>query len=122
MWTLVAVFAISGFGGGFLNPIIGAVCFERIPRPMLGRVTSLIGSMAWSGIPLGGLAGGVAVSALGLAPVLVVSGALYFLITSLTGLRPEWRQMDAERGHRKTDTDPGIDQARPDRAVIQQRR
>jgi MFS family permease len=106
VWLLVTVFAISGFGGGFLNPIIGAVLFERIPRPMLGRVTSLIGSLAWSGIPLGGLAGGVAVSALGLAPVLVLSGVLYLLITNLTGLRPEWREMDAERGHRPTEPVP----------------
>lgn len=112
MWTLLVVFGISGFGGGFLNPIIGAVSFERIPRPLLGRVTSLIGSTAWSGIPLGGLLGGVAVTAMGLAPVLVIAGVLYLLTTQLTGLRPEWREMDAGRrnaGHQ----DPGSRNAGP---------
>lgn len=34
----------------------------------------------------------------GLAPVLLVGAAAYFLTTSLTGLRPEWREMDRLRG------------------------
>jgi MFS family permease len=97
MVTLVIVFAVSGFGAGFLNPIIGAVIYERIPRHMLGRVSSLITSTAWAGIPLGGLLGGVAVTAIGMAPVLLIAGALYFLTTNLTGLRPEWRDMDRAR-------------------------
>jgi hypothetical protein len=33
----------------------------------------------------------------GLAPVLLVCGAAYFLTTSLAGLRPEWRDMDRGR-------------------------
>jgi MFS family permease len=100
MWALVAVFGVSGFGAGFLNPIIGAAIFERIPRPLLGRVTSLVASMAWAGMPLGALVGGVGVTALGLAPVLVISGGLYAVAAVLLGIRPEWRRMDAERRRR----------------------
>ncbi|SPE47690.1 putative multidrug-efflux transporterc/MT1297 [Streptomyces netropsis] len=98
MWAVLAVFAVGGFGGGFLNPILGAISFERVPRQLLGRVRALGGSLAWAGIPLGGLLAGAAVASFGLVPVLVAGGAAYFLTTSLAGLRPEWREMDRLRG------------------------
>ncbi|MEU6278616.1 MFS transporter [Streptomyces populi] len=96
--AVLAVFAISGFGSGFLNPVLGAILFERVPRRMLGRVNALGDSLAWAGIPLGGLLAGAAVTAVGLVPVLLASGAAYFLTTNLTGLRPEWREMDRPGG------------------------
>ena len=95
---LLAVFAVSGFGAGFLNPVIGAVLIERVPRRLLGRVNALGDSLAWAGTPLGGLIAGAVVSSTGLVPVLLVCGAVYFLITSLAGLRPEWREMDRRTG------------------------
>lgn len=94
LWAVLAVFAVSGFGAGFLNPVLGAVLFERVPRPVLGRVNALGDSLAWAGIPLGGLLAGAAVAAVGVSPVLFVWGAVYFLATNLAGLRPEWRAMD----------------------------
>ncbi|MGW1913252.1 MFS transporter [Streptomyces sp. NPDC002076] len=96
--AVLAVFAISGFGSGFLNPVLGAILFERVPRRMLGRVNALGDSLAWAGIPLGGLLAGAAVASVGLVPVLLASGAAYFLTTNLTGLRPEWREMDRPGG------------------------
>ncbi|MET9126208.1 MFS transporter [Streptomyces sp. NPDC004528] len=98
MGVVLAVFAVSGFGSGFLNPVLGAVLFERVPRHMLGRVNALGDSLAWAGIPLGGLITGAAVAAVGLSPVLLAGGAAYFLTTNLAGLRPEWREMDRARG------------------------
>ncbi len=98
MGAVLAVFALSGFGAGFVNPVLGAVLVERVPRRMLGRVNALGDSLAWSGIPLGGLIAGAAVTAAGLAPVLIAGGAVYFLTTNLAGLRPEWREMDRTRG------------------------
>jgi MFS family permease len=95
---VLAVFAVSGFGAGFVNPVLGAVLVERVPRRMLGRVNALGGSLAWAGIPLGGLLAGVAVTAVGLVPALLTCGAAYFLTTNLAGLRPEWREMDRTRG------------------------
>ncbi len=92
--VVLAIFAVSGFGAGFINPVLGAVIIERVPRRMLGRVNALGDSLAWSGIPLGGLLAGAAVTAVGLTPVLLVCGAAYFLTTNLAGLRPEWREMD----------------------------
>ncbi|MGW5785847.1 MFS transporter [Streptomyces sp. NPDC003757] len=113
LWAVVAVFAVTGFGAGFVNPVLGAVLVERVPRRMLGRVNALGDSLAWSGIPLGGLLAGAAVTAAGLVPVLVTCGAVYFLTTNLAGLRPEWREMDRTRGrgvlkpHAEEDPSPG---------------
>ncbi|MGW5302593.1 MFS transporter [Streptomyces griseoluteus] len=104
--AVLAVFAVSGFGSGFLNPMLGAVLFERVPRRMLGRVSALGDSLAWAGIPLGGLAAGAAVASVGLSPVLLAGGAAYFLTTNLTGLRPEWREMDRASGRDARDQQP----------------
>ncbi|WP_433518556.1 MFS transporter [Nonomuraea sp. CA-143628] len=98
VWVMLVVFAVSGLGGGLINPILGAIQFERVPRRLLGRVNALGDSLAWAGIPLGGLMAGAAVAAAGLSPVLVACGAVYFLTIGLTGLRREWRQMDQSRG------------------------
>lgn len=76
-----AVFAISGFGAGFVTPVLGAVLVERVPRRMLGRVNALGDSLAWAGIPLGGLLTGAAVTAVGLVPVLLTGAAAYFRTT-----------------------------------------
>ena len=70
---------------------------ERVPRRMLGRVNALGDSLAWAGIPLGGLLAGAAVTTAGLVPVLLTCGAAYFLTTNLAGLRPEWREIDRTR-------------------------
>ncbi|WP_326700042.1 MFS transporter [Streptomyces sp. NBC_01754] len=95
--VVLAVFAVSGFGAGFLNPVLGAVLLERVPRRLLGRVNALGDSLAWAGIPLGGLIAGAVVASAGLVPVLLAGGLAYFLTTTATGLRPEWREMDRGR-------------------------
>jgi MFS family permease len=98
VWAVLMVFALYGAGAGLLNPILGTVTFERVPRRLLGRVNALQDSLAWSGIPLGALIGGAAVAVFGLAPVLIAGGVAYLLTTTVTGLRPEWREMDRTRG------------------------
>ncbi|MEZ0072092.1 MFS transporter [Planotetraspora sp. GP83] len=115
MWMVLVVFAVGGFGGGFLNPILGAISFERVPRRLLGRVGALGDSLAWAGIPLGGLIAGVAVASFGLVPVLVAGGTAYFLTTNLAGLRPEWREMDRLRGKGRASDAPAAEVVRPAR-------
>ncbi|MFI6943486.1 MFS transporter [Streptomyces sp. NPDC050418] len=109
--AVVAVFAVSGFGAGFINPVLGALLFERVPRGMRGRVNALGDAAAWAGIPLGGLIAGAAVTGVGLVPALVTGGIAYFLTTNLAGLRPEWREVDRLRGPRSRST------ASPERAA-----
>ncbi|MDQ0932842.1 MFS family permease [Streptomyces turgidiscabies] len=88
---------MSGFGAGFLGPVLGAVLYERIPRRLLGRVNAVGDSVARAGVPLGGLLAGTAVTSAGLVPVLLAAGAAYFLTTNLAGLRREWRELDRPR-------------------------
>jgi MFS family permease len=81
LWVILLAFATSGVGAGFINPILGALFIERIPRHMLGRVDSLAGALGWAGIPLGGVLAGATVAGIGLAPALVIAGILYFVAT-----------------------------------------
>lgn len=97
LWVTLAVFAVSGFGSGFVNPIIGAVEFERVPRQLYGRVQTLMAAIAWSGMPFGGVVGGALVAIAGPGPALVAFGAVYLVATTLPGLRKEWGEMDRDR-------------------------
>jgi predicted MFS family arabinose efflux permease len=92
--AVLTVAVIAGFSTGFINPILGAVIFERIPEALVGRVTSLSTSLCWALVPFGGLLGGVAVTAIGLVPALVVFGAAYLVATTLPALLPQWREID----------------------------
>ncbi|WP_236654344.1 MFS transporter [Streptacidiphilus anmyonensis] len=94
--VVLAVSAVSGFAAGFLNPILAAAVYERIPRDLVGRVISVADAVSWAGVPLGGLIAGAALGAVALAPVAATAGLLYCAVTTLTGLRPEWRELDAE--------------------------
>ncbi|WP_076263913.1 MFS transporter [Intrasporangium flavum] len=85
LWVCLLVFAASGFASGFLNPILGAVVFERIPPHLTGRVSSLNSALCWSLMPLGGVLGGLLASGLGLEAALWVVGGAY-LAASLSPL------------------------------------
>ena len=108
-WVLVVAVA-GGFASGFLNPILGAVEYERIPVPLVGRVTSLTTAMCFALMPLGGLLGGALIGAVGLTAAMLAVGAAYFLVTMLPAVDPAWRAMD-ERPAR----DPSSAQVAPAR-------
>jgi len=91
------VFAIGGTSSGFINPILGAIQFERIPAHVLGRVMSLISAFAWGLMPLGGLLGGSLVSAFGLTTALVACGIAYFVVTMFPAFDPTWKQIERPR-------------------------
>jgi MFS family permease len=93
LWAVLATCAVGGLASGFVNPIIGAVNYERIPARMLGRVRTLTTALAWSGIPFGGLFGAAAIAVAGLTGAFWVLGALYLVSIVAPGLRPEWSQM-----------------------------
>jgi MFS family permease len=98
LWAVLAFAAVAGFGGGFINPVLGAVMFERIPQHLMGRVTSLSSALCFALMPFGGLLGGVLVGQLGLAAALFVCGAAYFLATMAPAVNPQWREMDRRPG------------------------
>lgn len=90
---VVAVHAITGLLIGFLNPIIGAILFERVPPHLLGRVRTMGGSLAWAGIPFGGVIAGAMVAAIGLSPAFVVLAAVHVIAVVVPSFRPEWAEM-----------------------------
>ena len=94
MWAVLAVVATAGFAAGFINPVLGAVVFERIPAPLVGRVSSLTTAMCFALMPFGGVLAGVLVSSTGLAATLGACGAAYLLVTLLPAVDRRWRSMD----------------------------
>lgn len=92
--VVIGIFVVSGFAAGFLNPIIGAILFERIPEAMVGRVIALVGALAWTLMPFGGLYAGVLVENGNVQVALFVSAALYFLATLAPVVVPSFRQMN----------------------------
>jgi len=94
LWSVLAVCVAGGFAAGFLNPILGAVMYERIPEPLMGRVTSLNTAMCFALMPFGGLLGGLLVAGVGLSPALLIVGAAYFAVTMLPAVDRRWREID----------------------------
>jgi MFS family permease len=90
--VLVAV--VAGVAGGVLNPILGAVAYERVPPALQTRVLGVTQGASWAGIPLGALFGGIATSAAGLLPALIFCGAAMLAVTTGPFVFPAWRGMD----------------------------
>jgi MFS family permease len=94
LWAIGAVVVAGGFASGFINPVIGAVVFERIPAGLVGRVSSLTTAMCFALLPFGGLLGGGLIGAFGLAAAMLVTGAAYFAVTMFPAVDPRWREID----------------------------
>ncbi|MFC6344911.1 MFS transporter, partial [Nocardioides hankookensis] len=92
--VVLAVCVAGGFASGFLNPILGAVIYERIPAPLMGRVTSLNTALCFALMPFGGILGGLLVAGVGLDAALLTTGAAYLVVTMLPALDPHWREID----------------------------
>jgi MFS family permease len=112
LWLLGLVVIASGFASGFLNPVLGVVMFERIPAPLIGRVSSLTTAMCFALMPFGGLVGGALVSWQGLTFAMLAVGATYFLVTMLPAVNPRWREMD------RRPAAPGAAGAAPGRQLV----
>ena len=92
LWGILAFCVVAGFASGFLNPILGAVIYERVPDHLIGRVSSLSTACCFALMPLGGLVGGFLVGGVGLGAAMLVCGAAYFVVTMLPAVDPRWRE------------------------------
>jgi MFS family permease len=93
-WLALLGNFISSMGAGPLNPILGAVEFERIPRNMRGRVGGVISAGAWSAMPLGMLFGGVVTDGIGVQAVLAGLGLIYLITTLSMAFIPAMKEMN----------------------------
>lgn len=94
LWAVLAVTVAGGFAAGFLNPILGAVIYERIPEHLVGRVTSLTTAACYALMPFGGLIGGFLIGGFGLGVAMLACGAAYFVFTMFPVVDPRWREIN----------------------------
>lgn len=94
LWLVLAAAVVGGFASGFLNPILGAVIYERVPAAVMGRVTTLNSAICWSLMPFGGLLGGLLAGWWSVSAALLVVGFAYFAATMLPLAVPAFRQFD----------------------------
>jgi MFS family permease len=91
---VLAVSLLAGLGVGAINPALSSTEYERVPRHLQARVLGALGALAWAGIPLGGLVGGLAVDTFGAVSTAWVLGAVYLAATLTPFVLPVWRGMD----------------------------
>jgi MFS family permease len=106
LWVLLAGTALLGIATGFINPILSAVEFERVPVALQSRVLGLASAGVLAGMPVGAVVGGLSVEHLGLTPTLLGTGGLYLLTTLSPLVFPVWRRMDETRHDKAAALDP----------------
>ncbi|WP_298514666.1 MFS transporter [uncultured Nocardioides sp.] len=94
LWVVLSFCVVGGFASGFLNPILGAVIYERVPDHLMGRVSSLSTACCFALMPLGGLVGGLLIGSFGLTVAMLSCGVAYFVVTMFPALDPRWREID----------------------------
>jgi MFS family permease len=94
LWIVYAVSFVAGVSIAAVNPILGALLYERIPERLRARVLGLTRAVTWAGIPLGGLLGGAAVQGLALPAACLAFGLAYLVVTLLPFFSRVWRTMD----------------------------
>ncbi|MEU9507467.1 MFS transporter [Micromonospora sp. NPDC048170] len=93
--VVVAITFLCGLALSSVNPIIAATILERTPPPLQARMFGLATAFSWASIPIGGVLGGWAASALGLTAAIALSGLLYLMVALTLVLRPaRWRRLD----------------------------
>jgi len=105
---LLLITAVSGFASSPLNPIIFTIAYERIPSDMRGRVLGIGMGCAGLGMPLGVLASGYLLNALGIPKTLLIMGACYLLVTLALLLNPEIYKTKKNAADQPTATQPTL--------------
>lgn len=73
---------LSGLAMAAVNPVIGAMLYERVPPELQTRAFGVCTAVTFTGIPIGGVLGGLAVTGLGIDPAILVAGVLCLLATA----------------------------------------
>jgi MFS family permease len=97
MAVILAGLLIAGLLCGAINPVLSAVEFQRIPDAMQSRVFGATSAGCLIGMPVGAVAGGLAIDAFGIRAALIGAGVVYLVTTLVPLVFPVWREMDADR-------------------------
>ncbi|WP_069173006.1 MFS transporter [Streptomyces griseus] len=93
---LAVTMALSGVAVGMLNPILTTVTYERVPEELRSRVSGALTAGCELAMPVGGLAAGLLVEAVGVRGALAVMGGVYLLATLSPLVFPAWRTMEKD--------------------------
>jgi MFS family permease len=88
------VFVVIGVASGPINPIIGTVVLQRIPRSMRGRVNGTLTAGAFVAMPAGMLIAGFVSQQLGVVTAIALIAAAYLVVTLSIFVNPAMREMD----------------------------
>ncbi|MFC0007058.1 MFS transporter [Micromonospora siamensis] len=94
LWAVYLISFVAGLGLAAINPILGAITYERIPEALRARVLGLGHAISWGGIPLGGLLAGYCADLATPAVAALVFGGAYLAVTVWPLLSPTWRRLD----------------------------
>jgi MFS family permease len=97
LWFAILFTLVLSMGAGPLNPILGAVKYERVPRNMRGRVGGAIGAGAASAMPLGMLIGGVLTEQLGVRSMFIGLGVIFSITTLSMAFIPAMKEMNRRK-------------------------
>ncbi|HEX6818599.1 MAG TPA: MFS transporter [Ktedonobacterales bacterium] len=91
---IIAVYAMAGVGAAPTNPLIDTILQEHVSPDMRARVFGTTTAVAYIGIPLGAVLGGVLVTWIGIRDALLVMGAIYAVTTLSLLINPALQAMD----------------------------
>jgi MFS family permease len=95
--VMLAVLFAAGLVGGAVNPLLVTVRMERIPPELRGRVFATTSAIAMAAQPIGIVAGGALVDAVGVKTAALTLAAISQLIGVVIFLQPVWRHLDDTR-------------------------
>ncbi|WP_034590855.1 MFS transporter [Hamadaea tsunoensis] len=92
-WAIIVLGLVDGVCIAAVNPILGAVMYERVPETLQARVSGLGTALAFGGMPLGSLLGGWLADH-GVRQALIIIGTGYLIATLAPFAGRFWREMD----------------------------
>jgi predicted MFS family arabinose efflux permease len=87
---VVALWALAGAGSGLFNPVVEVIQIRLIPLAASGHTRTLIDSLAWAGVPVGGVAGGLLLQHCGLGRALWICAVIYSLAAVSLAWLVQW--------------------------------
>lgn len=97
---------LSGLAMAAVNPVVGAMLYERVPPQLQTRAFGVCTAITFTGIPIGGVLSGLAVTGLGVDTAILVAGLLC-LVASAAPWLWSWRHRADTSPDTSAGTSPG---------------
>jgi predicted MFS family arabinose efflux permease len=93
LFPTAALFGLAMLPLGVMNVLTSALIQSVVEASMLGRVSALLASSSSLAAPVGAFVGGAVADAVGVVPVLAVSGLAFFLAATHHLVIPSLRRL-----------------------------